>query len=448
MPILSGPPPIVESPSCRQCGRDFNALWRRSTACGHCGYEYCSSCMSDGQALMPRRGNRPPPGPLQELRDAFRGGPSQEPLTTGYDVESVCVPCLGMLQVTAAPVDILRSMPLKRLKDYLKAYDIAAIGVKEKEDLVQAVYKARRPTMTLPPENESYYRRRSVPLQGQMPGRQRAASSNYPSNGSANARTAPRPAPPRPAPPPQQRPPPPNNYRPSSSMPGGGQWSQGFRDSARPPPPPPGRPNTTRPPPPRGAQPARTPPPRPPPAARPAPPVPSILSLVALPNSYVASLSIGTLKAILYENHVRVDFKQVLEKEELIKRVNELVEEERKRLERQRVAEEREAREAAGLASSPPAKEGVDHEHGEAEAHEGSTTPEAPAPPPTGPVADIDRGLCVVCQDEEATLAVVDCGHLAMCQHCSDLVMATSKECPLCRTRIVTPQRLIRIYRV
>lgn len=47
---------------------------------------------------MPRRGNRPPPGPLQELRDAFRGGPSQEPLTTGYDVESVCVPCLGMLQ--------------------------------------------------------------------------------------------------------------------------------------------------------------------------------------------------------------------------------------------------------------------------------------------------------------------------------------------------------------
>jgi hypothetical protein len=28
---------------------------------------------------------------------------------------------------------------------------------------------------------------------------------------------------------------------------------------------------------------------------------------------------------------------------------------------------------------------------------------------------EIERGLCVVCQDEEATLAVVDCGHLCMC---------------------------------
>ncbi|MCT6562953.1 RING finger protein, partial [Staphylococcus aureus] len=79
-------------------------------------------------------------------------------------------------------------------------------------------------------------------------------------------------------------------------------------------------------------------------------------------------------------------------------------------------------REAAGLAASPPAKEGVGGDGtGEArdEAHEGSTTPEAvaaKAPPPTGPEGDIDRGLCVVCQDEEATLAVVDCGHLAMCQ--------------------------------
>lgn len=38
------------------------------------------------------------------------------------------------------------------------------------------------------------------------------------------------------------------------------------------------------------------------------------MSLVALPTSYLSSLSIGTLKAILYENHVKVDFKQVLEK--------------------------------------------------------------------------------------------------------------------------------------
>ena len=38
------------------------------------------------------------------------------------------------------------------------------------------------------------------------------------------------------------------------------------------------------------------------------------MGLVALPTSYLSTLSIGTLKAILYENHVKVDFKQVLEK--------------------------------------------------------------------------------------------------------------------------------------
>ena len=90
---------------------------------------------------------------------------------------------------------------------------------------------------------------------------------------------------------------------------------------------------------------------------------------------------------------------------------------------------------------------------------------------PTGPMPEVERGLCVVCQDQEATLAVVDCGcvdrdfidprltlryqvisrcvlvsvhcrfgsALIMEPVCSDLIMATSQECPLCRTRIVTP---------
>ncbi|EJU02433.1 hypothetical protein DACRYDRAFT_116119 [Dacryopinax primogenitus] len=56
-------------------------------------------------------------------------------------------------------------------------------------------------------------------------------------------------------------------------------------------------------------------------------------------------------------------------------------------------------------------------------------------------------GRCVVCQDEEANIALVDCGHLALCMPCSDLIMKSTRECPLCRTRIVTEQRLLRIYR-
>ncbi|KAJ7064843.1 hypothetical protein C8F01DRAFT_1128409 [Mycena amicta] len=56
-------------------------------------------------------------------------------------------------------------------------------------------------------------------------------------------------------------------------------------------------------------------------------------------------------------------------------------------------------------------------------------------------------GLCVICQEEEATIAIVDCGHLAMCRPCSELVMNTTRECPLCRTPIVTEARLLKIFR-
>ncbi|WWC85283.1 uncharacterized protein L201_000145 [Kwoniella dendrophila CBS 6074] len=473
LPILSGPPPITESSNCRQCNKEFNFIFRRKHVCGHCGYEYCSNCLSDGQALMPRKSsisqngssssssstsNNNSNGPasiFNEIKEGLREGlgldeksssNNNNGVGSGYEVESVCIPCLTMLQVTAANLTQLRALPIKRLKEYLAAYNIPCIGPKEKEDFVQAVIRARNPnTGCLSHEAESYYRRRSVPKYGQTP-------SQTPSST------------PRPRPPPPQnqaRPPPPSAQYPYSRPP---PPTQAY---ARPPPPT----NAYRPPPPttnyapRPAQPtprrpppqqqqARPPAPTPKPQASPAPPpppVPTILSLVSLPKSYLASLSIGTLKAILYENHVRVDFKQVLEKEQLIDRVNELIVDERKRLERQRIEEERLA---AGMSSSVPVPNGhstpPDSDKSEVngenvEGSEGSVSDSKKVP--TGPMPEIERGLCVVCQDEEATLAVVDCGHLCMCAHCSDLIMATSQECPLCRTRIVTSQRLIRIYR-
>jgi len=76
-------------------------------------------------------------------------------------------------------------------------------------------------------------------------------------------------------------------------------------------------------------------------------------------------------------------------------------------------------------------------------------TKPSPLPPKAQAMAaTLERtGLCVICQDEEANIAIVDCGHLAMCRGCSDLVMNSSRECPLCRTRIVTEQRLLLIYK-
>ncbi|KAJ6510395.1 hypothetical protein C8R45DRAFT_387620 [Mycena sanguinolenta] len=55
-------------------------------------------------------------------------------------------------------------------------------------------------------------------------------------------------------------------------------------------------------------------------------------------------------------------------------------------------------------------------------------------------------GLCVICQDNEAIMAAVDCGHLAMCKECSQGVMKSSRACPLCRKRI-EETRLIRIFK-
>lgn len=251
---------------------------------------------------------------------------------------------------------------------------------------------------------------------------------------------------------PPSRPPQPGQYRPApTNQPNAGQrfppqyaqQQQQYRpapSSSTP------RPQASRPPQPSSSSRTTTPRPTPskPTPRPPSPPVPTINSLVALPTSYISTLSIGTLKAILYENHVKVDFSQILEKGELARRVAELVREERKRLERQARAEEAEAAAEAAKANGhlvPPdatvvGGEGGDDVHSEGEGgRKSSDQPRAPAVP-TGPQATPERdGLCVVCQDAEAQLAVVDCGHLAMCADCSKLVMATSRECPLCRTR-------------
>jgi hypothetical protein len=85
-------------------------------------------------------------------------------------------------------------------------------------------------------------------------------------------------------------------------------------------------------------------------------------------------------------------------RDELIARVAELITAERRRLERQRYEEERLARGESQF-SDPATATG--------EEGAGVTNKEKV---PTGPMPEIERGLCVVCQDEEATLAVVDCG--------------------------------------
>jgi hypothetical protein len=208
----------------------------------------------------------------------------------------------------------------------------------------------------------------------------------------------------------------------------------------------------------------------------------------------IGSLSISALKAILFINHVNAGM--ILEKSDLVTKVKVLAADERRERERQRAIEEQEEAERVERQRAlleqfrvqREREEGTHHDHNENAASEQrgennnvepsgvdvhldssdtSTTPPPPPPKTRGTAADLERtGLCVICQDEEANIAIVDCGsvflyrnslsvvtnerllrHLALCRGCSELIMASSRECPLCRTRIVTEARLLRIFK-
>lgn len=164
----------------------------------------------------------------------------------------------------------------------------------------------------------------------------------------------------------------------------------------------------------------------------------------------IRSLSIGHLKNILFTNHVNAG--TILEKGDLVSKVLTLVEDERKERERQRqmeemeemervqreieAMEERERRERMEAATDSSDQFGPHSQvDGESSSHSGrvdgrdgqeasagdqtveSSEQTTSAPPflkqPKVPVSTMERnGLCVICQDEEANIAIVDCGYV------------------------------------
>ncbi|KIJ61546.1 hypothetical protein HYDPIDRAFT_42521, partial [Hydnomerulius pinastri MD-312] len=556
IPLLSGPPPTPAPPeasSCRKCGKEFNIIFTRQRKCMHCGYGYCSSC-TDYQALMPRRGP-----------------------THGHDIVPVCGFCIELLNVTALGKTQLKGLPLAKLRRYVDAYNIQVKGPIDKNDLVDAVLAARTPQGCLPTVNEAYYRRHSVPKhnpssstssgsshpsaatrarnlfsRGTTSSSSHTSSSNTSTAGSTGGRTYhntsttsntststrtdssfPRPD----LDPRRQRQAQGTPSRASTPRSPASDASRARTTSV------PLNPRTTRP---AGAQPNIPRPtssygaPRPPTGTRassasastqptPSPAPPPLSTLITLPRSSLAALSVGTLKKILWDARVRVP-PGVVEKDELVERVWALVEEERRKgneanaedgdadfyddqgdemdgveegdREEEVVVEmvdpesevrtdalhERERENnATGEQVQSPEMGGASHVDGDVEMsgpeHEehlaapeispdisspqdasssqipmSSPSPQPPSPsrtpakakphPRPAKQSDAERsGLCVICQDEEANIAIVDCGHLAMCRSCSDLVLASSRECPLCRTRIVTEARLLRIFK-
>ncbi|KAF7325918.1 RING-finger domain-containing protein [Mycena kentingensis (nom. inval.)] len=428
LPLLSGPVPEStrsDPSSCRRCNKEFNFILARARRCNHCGFQYCHSC-TDYHGLMPRAGPE-----------------------TGYDPLPVCAFCIEYLTITAGGRGHLRTLTLAKLKKYIAAYNIkGADRAVEKDDLIDAILAAKGSNGCLTPAHESFYRKYSVPDRSTSQPRRNIFSSS---------RNAPQPAPP-------SQPPRPNRT-PAYEFP---------RPDLEPDPPaqpqyaPPrgGRPNTA-PPRARAASAAPPAPPRPPSV-----PPPTLDGLLDMSPDAIRALSVHALKAILFANHVQLG-QGALEKGDLVKKVVDLVEEERRTRERRRMEEEAEERERIEQQrvlmeqferQQREERERVERERAtQANANAGdsgapppayapeeevsfSTTPGPPTTPPRSAAAE-RGGLCVICQDEDANIAIVDCGHLAMCRDCSDLVMSSSRECPLCRTRIVTEARLLRIFK-
>jgi len=136
-------------------------------------------------------------------------------------------------------------------------------------------------------------------------------------------------------------------------------------------------------------------------------------------------MSISALKTVLFQNHVNA--RLLLEKSDLVARVQALLGDERRERAREAAIHAREEEEF--IARQHAMKEEQRHReeqarqdreqiHRDNSAHAPRDDAQHPerkkSPPPMmGTAADLERnGLCVVCQDEEANIAIVDCGYV------------------------------------
>ncbi|GJJ15034.1 hypothetical protein Clacol_009308 [Clathrus columnatus] len=277
------------------------------------------------------------------------------PPDSGYELVPVCAYCMEMLTITSSNKNKLRHLPMSQLRTYMKAYNIRAPGTAvEKDDLVDAILKSKSNNGCLHPFHEGDGNRHASMSQSNI---------NVPPQSPPSAN--------------QQR-------RPRSAT------------SSAPP-------------------------------ARPSPPVPTLNELLEKRDGEIARLPISTLKAILFENRVNTTV-GVLEKDDLVRKVVALVEDERRDREIKRQEELEEARRA-----EQTHYEYEDHQQDDPFVSTGqnaATDDQEPNQVEGEPtlssglsnmnlnsrshlhpdVSSSHEGLCVVCQDEHANMAIIDCG--------------------------------------
>ena len=145
----------------------------------------------------------------------------------------------------------------------------------------------------------------------------------------------------------------------------------------------------------------------------------------------ISHMSIGALKSVLFQNHVNA--RLLLEKSDLVARVRALLGDERHERAREATIHAREEEEIVARQhamkeeqrlreeQARQAREQIHRDKSADGARDDGQHPEPKLPPPSmmGTSADLERnGLCVVCQDEEANIAVVDCGYVFTVLEC------------------------------
>lgn len=435
------PQPTQTINNCNLCASKFSLI-RSRKHCGNCGNLICSDC-SQGKAFRPNQ--------------------------TSYDRVRVCDYCVPYLTIQNVSRDELQSLPIKTLSDYIKVYDLPAVSVIEKEELVRIISKARPINAT----NEAHFRT-TLPRYSETGQSWRAKKTAQKSGTGIEAetetnifksffssvadgwsnlvdeltgeeevlprRTIPRPSQPSPRPsqpPPRSFQPPPAPRPQPRTIP---EQPQGFPQGSQPhmyqqayn-----GMPNfpsfssfvpqshteaharahaqataqataqaaanaaaqavyeSTR-----AAMSANAAAhnatnanPSSMPARASSPSAPPLSKLMA-DKTDPATLSVSVLKAILKMNGVSIP-PHLLEKSELVKRVQELLDQARK---------ERE------------------------EELKGAS----------------DKDICKICWDSVTNSVLMDCGHMATCLDCGNALKESTKECPICRARI---SRVVRVFR-
>ncbi|KAJ2626858.1 hypothetical protein GGF44_004895, partial [Coemansia sp. RSA 1694] len=151
--------------------------------------------------------------------------------------------------------------------------------------------------------------------------------------------------------------------------------------------------------------------PAPAPAAATSAKVPNLKDLVHN-NTNIGGLSIKTLKALLAKYHV--DYSNIVEKQELVQRVERLVVNTKLEMEH----------EAAATAAST---------HSESQGGGGGNT------------HDADDNLCRICWDAATNSVFLNCGHMCTCLECGEkIVQSDRRECPICREYIT---RIVHVFR-